>query len=171
MNLTNGTEKLTEKKEVLRPTVTGKVLSWFLFTHHAWNLTCFPAAYWRDSVCESAGCQRVSRAKNAHFSSNLEGRKSVAFETIITRTTKGSIFSIQHVSFTWKSCLMFKECLCYLINTQHNLLYQQVPFKMHPSTCSRLLLCTYEMYGMRRVEGREWNLQKETAFEQREDVL
>lgn len=63
VNLTNGTEKLTEKKEVLRPTVTGKVLSWFLFTHHAGNLTCFPAAYWRDSVCESAGCLRVSPAK------------------------------------------------------------------------------------------------------------
>lgn len=64
VNLTNGTEKLTEKKEVLRPTVTSNVLSWFLFTHHAWNLTCFPAAYWRDSVCESAGCQCVSRAKS-----------------------------------------------------------------------------------------------------------
>lgn len=63
VNLTNGTEKLTEKKEVLRPTVTGKVLSWFLFTHHAGNLTCFPAAYSRDSVCESAGCLRVSPAK------------------------------------------------------------------------------------------------------------
>lgn len=56
VDLTNGREKLTEKKEVFRPTVTAKVLSWFLFTHHVWDLTSFSCDLQKGSVllCGSA---------------------------------------------------------------------------------------------------------------------